>query len=177
MDSHSIGTPAFLLESDSPDTTNRLIGLNFIPGSPQEQSAYRSKLGGASGIIAAVESIVEKYQLQSGSITIGLDSEQAMWNASDKDDFLNPKQACFDMLSNIHAKTRKSVLTYHWRWVEGHQMDKGGVDFAYMHRWGQLNHEADQLAKAYALSCIAVNQTPSEMKDGAATSTEKNLLI
>jgi hypothetical protein len=40
-------------------------------------------------------------------------------------------------------------------------MDKGGVDFANMDCWGPLNHEADQLAKAYALSCIMVNQTPA----------------
>jgi hypothetical protein len=157
MDSHAVGTSAFILEPENPDTTIRFIGVNFIPGSPQEQSAYHSELGGASGSITAVESIVDKYTLKSGSITIGLDGEQTMWNASDKDDFLHPKQVCFNMLSDIHAKTRKSVITYHWQWVGGHQMDKGGVDFADMDRWGQLNHKADQLAKTYALSCIAAN--------------------
>jgi hypothetical protein len=181
MDSHTIGTSAFLLEPDEPTPTNRFIGVNFIPGSPKEQSAYRSKLGGASGIIAAVESIVAKYQLQSGSITIGLDGEQAMWNASDQDDFLDPKQACFDMLSDIHAKTQKSVITYHWRWVEGHQIDKGGMDFAHLDRWGQLNHKADRLAKAYALACTSrhiglMSPKHSPTKDGGAISMGTNWL-
>jgi hypothetical protein len=163
MDSHSVGISAFLIENETPNPLNRFIRVNFIPGSPQEQSAYRSELGGASGIIATVESIASKFQLQSGSIIIGLDGEQAMWNASDKEDFLDPKQACFDMLSDIHFKVRNSVITYHWKWVEGHQMDKGGVDFAHMDRWGQLNHEADQLARAYTLSCIQTNQVPTPM--------------
>jgi hypothetical protein len=113
MDSHSVGTSAFLLEPDNPNTTNRFIAVQFILGSQKEQSAYCSELSGASGIIAAVESILEKYQLQSGSITIGLDGKKAMWNASNKDDFLDPKQTSFDMLFNVHAKTRNIVITYH----------------------------------------------------------------
>jgi hypothetical protein len=64
------------------------------------------------------------------------------------------------MLSDIHAKVRNSVLTYHWKWVEGHQTDHG-TSFLQLDRWGQLNHKADQLAKAYALACITTGRTPT----------------
>jgi hypothetical protein len=153
MDLHQTSTSAFLIEDETTNTNTRFTSVNFIPGLPTDQSAYRSELGGVCDIIAVIESIGECFNLQSDSITIGLNGEHAMWNASDDNDFLNPKQPSFDMSSDIHAKVRKGILTYHWKWVEGHQMDQG-TSFSQMDRWGQLNHKADQLAKAYAFACI-----------------------
>jgi hypothetical protein len=43
------GTSAFLL--CAADVTNCIIGVNAVPGAPSEQSTYRSKLAGVSGIL------------------------------------------------------------------------------------------------------------------------------
>jgi hypothetical protein len=150
----------FSIEDETKDPQTQFTGVNFIPGLPTDQSAYRSELGGASGIIAVIESIVEVFGLQSGTITIGLDGEQAMWNAPNTDNFFNLKQPSFNMLSDIHANTRNSVITYHWKWVKGHQLNQG-ISYSQMDQWGQLNHEADQLDKAYALACITEGRIPT----------------
>jgi hypothetical protein len=46
------GTSAFLLEGSGGET-NQVVRLNKIPGELDKQSAYRSKLGGISGVIDA----------------------------------------------------------------------------------------------------------------------------
>ncbi len=84
------GTSAFLLEGRDGET-NRVTGLNEIPGAPSDQSAYRSELGGISGIIATVDCLCRFHHVSSGSINVRLDGEQTLLNASGTAP-LNPKR-------------------------------------------------------------------------------------
>jgi hypothetical protein len=137
------GTSAFLLEgSDGSD--NRVVGLNEIPGEADEQSAYRSELGGISGVIAAVDCICRLHGITTGGINCRLDGEQALLHASGVDP-LDPQRASFDLLTDIRNKIKASPLVWTFDWVEGHQDDRHGTfDF-----WGELNDVCDSLAKTY----------------------------
>lgn len=49
------GTAAFILEiSDNFEETGRIVGVNSIPGEPEDHTSYRSELGGVSGVIDTV---------------------------------------------------------------------------------------------------------------------------
>jgi hypothetical protein len=49
-----------------------IIGVNAVLGAPDEQSAYRSELARASGILMAI-AILWKKNILSGNIEIALD--------------------------------------------------------------------------------------------------------
>jgi hypothetical protein len=137
------GTSAFLLEG-SDGEANRVIGMNEIPGEADEQSAYRSELGGISRVIAAVDCICRLHGIKTGGINCRLDGEQALLHASGVDP-LDPQQASFDLLTDIRNKIKASPLVWTFDWVEGHQDDRHGTfDF-----WGELNDVCDSLAKTY----------------------------
>jgi hypothetical protein len=136
-------TSAFLLESRD-CKSGRVIGLNEIPGAPEDQSAYRSELAGISGIMAVVDCLCRLHYLTSGTIHCRLDGEQAMLNAS-SDQPLDPQQPSFDFLIDIKSKIKSSPFDWQFSWVEGHQEERHGKeDF-----WGQLNDVCNSMAKIY----------------------------
>jgi hypothetical protein len=63
------GTSAFLLEG-SGGAVGRILGANEIPGAEVDQSAYRSELGGISGVIATVACLCRLYDIRSGAINV-----------------------------------------------------------------------------------------------------------
>ena len=76
------GTSAFLVCAK--DDSQRIIGVNVVPGACKEQSAYRSELAGISGILMVLDILCKKFQITSGAIEIGLDGQQALIAASEE---------------------------------------------------------------------------------------------
>jgi hypothetical protein len=136
--------------SDTFEVRGRIVGVNSIPGEPEDHSSYRSELGGVSGVIETVNIVCEVHGITEGDIEVGLDGDQAMKNIFGKW-LLNPRQADYDLLKDICAKIAKSSVTWMGRWVEGHQDDH--IRYEDMDRWGQLNVECDGLAKVYWNAC------------------------
>jgi hypothetical protein len=100
------GTAAFILEiSDNFNEKDRMVGVNSIPGETEDQSSYRSKIGGVSGIVETVGILCSLHTIQAGAIEVGLDGEQAMktifgnWP-------LHPKQPDYDLLKDLREKSR-----------------------------------------------------------------------
>jgi hypothetical protein len=146
------GTSAFILEiSDNFDRTGRIVGVNSIPGENEDQSLYRSEIGGVSGIVETIGILCDRYSITSGAVEMGLDGEQAMKNIFGEWP-LHPKQADYDLLKDIRKKIKRSPLQWTGRWVEGHQDDQ--VELDEMDRWSQLNVETDGLAKEYWNDCM-----------------------
>ena len=145
------GTAAFILEiSDQFQAAGRIVGVNVIPGETEDQSSYRSELGGVSGIVETARILCNIHDINSGAIEVGLDGEQAMKNVFG-DWPLYPTQADYDLLKDLREKIRQSPLKWTGRWVEGHQDDS--IRFEDLDRWGQLNVESDGLAKEYWNEC------------------------
>jgi hypothetical protein len=131
------GTAAFVIEDRiHPSNHSRAIGVNTAPGSLEDHNAYRSELSGVSGDISTVERVCKTHIVTSGSIEVGLDGQQAM-KACEGHWTLNAGQPDFDLLQDIRAKLARSPLTWHWRWIEGHQ--DNGKTFEELDRWVQVN--------------------------------------
>jgi hypothetical protein len=146
------GTAAFILETSANFTKKgRIVGVNSIPGEKEDQSSYRSEIGGVSGIVETAGIICVRHAITSGAVEVGLDGDQAMKNIFGTWP-LNPKQADYDLLKDLRKKIKDSPITWTGRWVEGHQDDQTQLDD--LDRWGQLNVECDGLAKAYWNECM-----------------------
>jgi hypothetical protein len=145
------GTAAFILEiSDYFEEQECIVGVNSIPGEPEDHTSYRSELRGVSGVIETVNIVCKVHGITEGSIEVGLDGDQAMKNIFGKWP-LNPRQADYDLLKDIRAKIAKSPLKWAGRWVKGHQDDH--IRYEDMDRWRQLNVECDGLEKDYWNAC------------------------
>lgn len=105
-----------------------------------------------------MSSVCRVHDIQSGSITIGLDGEQALIQASG-DWPLSPSQADFDMLHDIREKIKRLPITVHWKWIEGHQDDH--VHHDDLDEWAQANILVDNVAKAFWNNLLQTRQTPT----------------
>ena len=123
---------------------NMLTGRNLIPGSAEDQSAYRSELGGVTGVLAAVSVIVHYYDIKQGTLELALDGRSAK-NESASTDFLLAGQSSFDILQDIHHRLDLLPITVKFRWVEGHQREKGKT----LDWWGKQNDLVDDIAKKF----------------------------
>ncbi len=142
------GTSAFLVCAE--DDSQRIIGVNAVPGACKEQSAYRSELAGISGILMVLDILCKKFQITSGAIEIGLDGQQALIAASEEWP-LNIAQPDFDLLKDIRAKAKKLPLKIKWHWIKGHQDDS--IDYQHLDSWAKNNVQADTMAKLYWNHC------------------------
>jgi hypothetical protein len=104
------GTSSLTIVTDKHDR-DPLDGDNWVPGLPTDQPAYLSKLDGIAGILSAVAVIIQQYDITKGSITIALDGESALDQASAETP-LKIDQADFDILQNIQERIKTSI-SYH----------------------------------------------------------------
>jgi hypothetical protein len=142
----SMATSASILFHSKATDPNRLISVNSVPGNREEQSAYRSKLAKVSGSISLIAAVCLVHDIHTGSITIGLDGEQAMIAASE-DWPLSPAHPDYNLLTDIRAKVRGLPIKINWKWIKGHQDD--GPSHASLDEWAQANIYMDIMAKAY----------------------------
>jgi hypothetical protein len=61
-----------------------LDGDNWVPGTPTDQSAYRSELAGIAGILSVVAITIQHYDITKGSITVALDGYSAQDQSATK---------------------------------------------------------------------------------------------
>jgi hypothetical protein len=107
------GTAAFILEtSENFESKNRIVGVNAIPGEQEDQSSYRSEIGGVSGVVETVGILCNRFAITSGKIKVGLDGEQAMKNIFGNWPLLYPGQADYDLLKDLREKIEKSPITW-----------------------------------------------------------------
>ena len=149
---HDSGSSAFIL---TPGKTkkNKLVGVNWVPGTKEDQNPYRSELAGINGALSMLEVVVQYFEIEQGKIEIALDGESAMKSAvkSIKDLFIN--QSCYNILQDISNKLKllPDGITIKWRHVRGHQKEKGRTNLGF---WETMNDKADSYAKSYLRKCI-----------------------
>jgi hypothetical protein len=131
-----------------------LDGDNWVPGTPTDQSAYRSELTGIAGILSIVVIIIQHYDITKGSITIALDGYSAL-DQSAAETLLRIDQPDFDILQDIRARLHTLPITVIWKWVEGQQDKKG----KFMDWWALQNQKVDRNEKAFLRKC-KLNKRP-----------------
>jgi hypothetical protein len=127
-----------------------MYNLPPSPNNPHQQSSYRSKLAGNSGLLALVSAVCRKYDITDGSILLALDGEQALLKASSTWP-LSLQDTDFNLLCDIQRKVSKLPVTIKWQWIEGHQDDH--VSFSKLSGLAQHNVNADSIAKILLNSC------------------------
>ena len=83
-----------------------------------------------------------------GTIEIACDNMEAK-NQSEKDEpYILISQNCADIIQDIRNRKADfpSRIVFKWRWVEGHQKEKGVKNINW---WGKQNDNVDTLAKFY----------------------------
>jgi len=75
-----IGTSAFILHSG--DITQSMWGVNAIPGPTHIQPAFHSELAGILGSLILVQTLCTTGNIETGEVTIALNSQQAITNSS-----------------------------------------------------------------------------------------------
>ena len=108
----SKGTSASVLTGDSGNV--EIISVNNVPGSMEDQSAYRSKLAGIAGLLAHIKIICEKYDIHKGNITLGLDGERVLLLVS-QDKEPEPHFRSYDMIKDIQTKLQELPIQVYWK--------------------------------------------------------------
>lgn len=139
------GTAAFIISPSAAAHLHCLEGANFVYGTPSDQSAYRSELAWVAGILSALEVLAHHFSLTDGSITIALDGQSALREASG-DTPLRVDQPDFDLLQEIRRRIALLPFVLRWRWVEGHQRERGHTSLDW---WARANDHVDGTAKAF----------------------------
>ncbi len=55
------GTSAFVLEGEN--STGQIVGVNVVPGYPEDQSSLRSKLPGIYGIVISISETCQEHRI------------------------------------------------------------------------------------------------------------------
>jgi hypothetical protein len=136
------GTSAFTI-LDAHDCC--ILGLNIVPGHPDDQGAYRSELAGLFGIVLVVNLLCSWAGITSGGIEIGCDGLSAL-NKAFETWPLEPADPHFDMLSALRKMIASSPISWTTRHVAGHQDNDitAKLDF-----WAEQNIRMDNLAKIF----------------------------
>ena len=159
---NAMGTSSSILFHSRANDPNRIISVNAVPGNANEQSAYRSELAGVSGSLAITAAVCRIHDIQEGSITLGLDGQQALLAAAG-DWPLNPERPDFDLITDIRTKLKKLPISVKWKWVEGHQDDDKST---HLDEWAKANILVDNMAKAYWNHLNHGDHTPAPQRFG-----------
>ena len=160
---NNMGTSSSILFHTKSTDPLRIISVNSVPGNWDEQSAYRSELAGISGSLSILAAVCTVHDVHTGSVTIGLDGEQAMIAASE-DWPVNPERPDYDLLTDIRAKVHRLPIHICWKWIKGHQDDFGSR--ASLDEWAQANIYVDSMAKAYWNYINTEGHRPSPQRFG-----------
>ena len=76
------GSSSFTMAATQDTDEERLDRSNYLTGSADDQSAYCSELADTIGVLATVAILVKQFHTTSGAITIALDGESALGEAS-----------------------------------------------------------------------------------------------
>jgi hypothetical protein len=122
-----------------------ILGLNVVPGHPDDQGAYRSELAGLFGIVLVVTQLCLWAGIESGGNKIGCDGLSALNKAFDMWP-LEPADPHFDMLSSLRKKIAASPIKWTTRHIEGHQDNDATAKLDF---WAKQNIQMDNLAKVF----------------------------
>ena len=137
------GASAWVIEGDN--EIGRIKGWNMVPGSNEDQSAYRSELTGLLALLVMTGEICKHHDIMEGSITIGCDGLSALEQTSGEEDIIPLRASDYDILWVIRKRLQTLPIHVNFRHVRGHQDNKKPVDC--LDRWERLNVEMDALAK------------------------------
>ena len=149
---HKVGACAWIVST--PDGSEFITGGGLIPGESNDQSSYRSELGGLLGIVGFISHLLLPPSL-SPTITIACDGLNALNNVHSDKSKLKAKYNDIDLISIINSLWNKTTFIPKRVHVYGHQDSKNRT----LTILEQLNCLMDTKAKAIATTHIDCNTT------------------
>ena len=129
------------------DKVGRLCADNVVPGSPEDQSAYRSELAGLYGIVLAVSLVCKVHGVTGGQVEIGCIGLLALQQSFHPDNIPNaPTAPQFDLICAIRRVAKQCPVVWLPCHVDGHQVNDLT---AILDRHALLNIKMDTGAKAF----------------------------
>ena len=118
---HKAGSSAFILTAGS-SKKNKFVGMNWSPGTKEEQNSYRSELAGIDGGLSMIVVILKFFDITEGGIEIALDGKSTLNSAKASSKFLNIFQSSYHLLQDIRNRLTAipEGINIKWRWVESH---------------------------------------------------------
>ena len=141
------GTSAFVFHGSDPNLT--VAGANFLPGTRETQSAYRSEAGGYYGALVATDVLRRLYNITTGSLQWKLDGESVI-SKLDGYDPIRPTDKHYDLLmacQKLSRSLRDHGIKVSLNHVKGHEDDH--KKFHQLTWWQQRNVEMDLKAKEF----------------------------
>jgi hypothetical protein len=137
------GTAAYILEGV--DSTNRILGVNKVPGPIKDGDSHRCKVAGIYAVALLVMAICKHYNIHKGTITMACDNTQAL-QLFDPEYLPDPSHKNFDIINATWHLLQQTNITWIGDHVKGHQ-DKH--KYQRLTRKERLNIEMDALAKHF----------------------------
>ncbi len=145
------GTSAVILSpNDNSNKNECATGANWITGTREEQSAYRSELGGIIAGLTIIDAIIRYKNIPSGSVTIALDNDSAI-DESNSDHPISINNKSFDYIQVIKTWINELPIKVNFRNVSGHQLKHR--DISDLDWWERMNEEMDNEAKSFLRIC------------------------
>jgi len=107
------GSSSFTMATTQDVDEEHLDGSSYVTRFAEDQLACRSELAGNIGVLATVALLVKHFHITSGAITIALDGESAVDEASG-DWPLQIDQQCFDYLQEVRNRVKALPIEAKW---------------------------------------------------------------
>lgn len=128
---------------------------SLLGGGANDISAYRAELTGIYSTVQLIKSLCIYHGIKEGAITFGCNGEAAL-NQAFSPMLPSIDAPSFDILATIHLIRKECPIKWTTLHIKGHQDDH--QDVKELGQWGQLNVEADSLAKSVIPRAKASNR-------------------
>ena len=105
----------------TPELNDACVGSHGVPTGSSEMESYRAELYGVFSIVMTLTSIVRKYNITEGSITLACDNKASLFNSILHQQRSNINQSSFDILWAIHDLLQTLPIKIVPKHVLGHQ--------------------------------------------------------
>ena len=109
----------------------------------RHHTAHRAELAGIIGGLTVLQLLHKLYPDLRGTLTIGLDGENALRRAKEQEESAN--FADWDLIKVVHSLIKELPFSFQWKWIKGHQ-DKE-KEWNELDNWAKRNVTMDSIAK------------------------------
>jgi hypothetical protein len=120
-------------------------GLHVRPGRKDDQSDFRSEIGGTYAMAVEIELICKFFHISNGSVSVGSDCEAALYYIFDRNKKATATTNSFDLIMATRKVLDRLHISFSHRHLPAHQ-DISGDE---MDIWGRANDDCDTDAKAF----------------------------
>jgi hypothetical protein len=137
------GTSSWQIMSNT-NEDEKWAGHHVTPGRKDDQSAFRSEIGGIYAMAVAIELLCKFFHISNGSVSFGSDCEAALYYIFDRNKKATATTHYFDLIMATIKVLDRLPISFLHRHVPAHQ----DISREEMDIWGRENEDCDTDDKA-----------------------------